>query len=77
MLVLIVYWCKKADVSCAVQMEIWNGYVVSTSTQQSINLEISAREYWERTHFQDATRPRIPMHGGGKVSALRVLTRRT
>ena len=51
--------------------------LLSTSTQQSMHLEISESDYWECTHFPDATRPRIPMHEKGKVSALRVLTRRT
>ena len=33
----------------------------STSTQQSLHLEISAGDFWECTHFQDATRSRTPM----------------
>ena len=70
--VLLVYWCKKADVSCAVQMEIWNGSVLD------INATVTA--------LGDKCRGLLGMHallgcdtvsypnGRGKVSALRVLT---
>ena len=74
----LVYWCKKSDVSYRVLYRWRDGMgMLTTSTQQSMHLEISATDYWECTHFQDAARPRIPMHVKGKVSALRVLTRRT
>ena len=55
----------------------WVCKLLTTSTQQSMHLEINATDYWERTYFQGAARSRIPMHGKGKVSVLRVLTRRT
>ena len=70
--VLLVYWCKKADVSCAVQMERWNGSVLD------INATVTA--------LGDKCRGHLGMHalsgcdtvsypnGRGKVSALRVLT---
>ena len=70
--VLLVYWCKKADVSCAVQMERWNGSVLD------INATVTA--------LGDKCRGLLGMHalsrcdtvsypnGRGKVSALRVLT---
>ena len=68
--VLLVYWCKKADVSCAVQMERWNGSVLD------INATVTA--------LGDKCRGLLGMHalsgcdtvsypnGRGKVSALRV-----
>ena len=70
--VLLVYWCKKADVSCAVQMERWNGSVLD------INATVTA--------LGDKCRGLLGMHalsgcgtvsypnGRGKVSPLRVLT---
>ena len=70
--VLLVYWCKKADVSCAVQMERWNGSVLD------INATVTA--------LGDKCRGLLGMHalsgcdtvsypnGRGKVSALQVLT---
>ena len=70
--VLLVYWCKKADVSCAVQMERWNGSVLD------INATVTA--------LGDKCKGLLGMHalsgcdtvsypnGRGKVSALRVLT---
>ena len=67
--VLLVYWCKKADVSCAVQMERWNGSVLD------INATVTA--------LGDKCRGLLGIHallsvsypnGRGKVSALRVLT---
>ena len=70
--VLLVYWCKKADVSCAVHMERWNGSVLD------INATVTA--------LGDKCRGLLGMHalsgcdtvsypnGRGKVSALRVLT---
>ena len=70
--VLLVYWCKKADVSCDVQMERWNGSVLD------INATVTA--------LGDKCRGLLGMHalsgcdtvsypnGRGKVSALRVLT---
>ena len=69
--VLLVYWCKKADVSCAVQMERWNGSVLD------INATVTA--------LGDKCRGLLGMHalsgcdtvsypnGRGNVSALRVL----
>ena len=41
---LLAHWCKKADVSCAVQMDTWRDGMglFSISTQQSLLLEISA-----------------------------------
>ena len=42
--VLLVYWCKKADVSCAVQMERWNGSVLD------INATVTASSFRQITY---------------------------
>ena len=54
--VLLVYWCKKTDVSCAVQMERWNGYVLDINATVAVladrPIRLSTRDYWECTHFR-------------------------
>ena len=63
-------------VSCTVQMERWDGDV------DDINAIVDAlgdkSNGLQGMHtLSGCGKPRIPMHGKGKVSALRVLTRRT
>ena len=70
--VLLVYWCKKADVLCALQMERWNGSVLDINTTVTA-LGDKCRGLLGRHALSGCDTVSYP-NGRGKVSALRVLT---